>query len=324
MEKTAVIRRPIEQEMTTFREVFDASLQTANPLLREVLGYIRRRNGKMMRPMLTMLAAKSFGALSADVYHAAATMEMLHTASLVHDDVVDESGERRGQPSVNAAYNNKISVLVGDYLLSTALWHASLTRNPDIVQAVSRLGQELSEGEILQLSNIGNADLSETTYYEIIRKKTAALFATCAQLGAMAAGAGPEDVERFRLFGERVGICFQIKDDIFDYYDSPGLGKPTGNDMLEGKLTLPAIHAVNTCGDDAVRELVRKVKEGRVSADEIARLIAFTKEHGGIDYARRAMQRHYEEALALVREVRDEAVRAALEAYAAYVVERTK
>ena len=121
-----------------------------------------------------------------------------------------------------------------------------------------------------------------------------------------------------------MGICFQIKDDIFDYYDSPGLGKPTGNDMLEGKLTLPAIHAVNTCGDDAVRELVRKVKEGRVSADEIARLIAFTKEHGGIDYARRAMQRHYEEALALVRDVRDEAVRAALEAYAAYVVERTK
>ena len=133
MEKTAVIRRPIEQEMTTLREVFDASLQTANPLLREVLGYIRRRNGKMMRPMLTMLAAKSFGALSADVYHAAATMEMLHTASLVHDDVVDESGERRGQPSVNAAYNNKIAVLVGDYLLSTALWHASLTRNPDIM-----------------------------------------------------------------------------------------------------------------------------------------------------------------------------------------------
>ena len=257
MEKIAVIRRPIEKEMTTFREVFDASLETSNPLLKEVLAYIRQRNGKMMRPMLTMLVAKAFGELSSGAYHAAATMEMLHTASLVHDDVVDESNERRGQPSVNSAFNNKISVLVGDYLLSTALHHASLTRNPDIVIAVSCLGQELSEGEILQLSNISNAELSETTYYEIIRKKTAALFATCAQLGAMSSGASAEQVETFRLYGEKVGICFQIKDDIFDYFDSPELGKPTGNDMLEGKLTLPAIHAVNTHGDDRAR--TRKV-----------------------------------------------------------------
>lgn len=324
MEKIAVIRRPIEKEMTTFREVFDASLETSNPLLKEVLAYIRQRNGKMMRPMLTMLVAKAFGELSSGAYHAAATMEMLHTASLVHDDVVDESNERRGQPSVNSAFNNKISVLVGDYLLSTALHHASLTRNPDIVIAVSCLGQELSEGEILQLSNISNAELSETTYYEIIRKKTAALFATCAQLGAMSSGASAEQVETFRLYGEKVGICFQIKDDIFDYFDSPELGKPTGNDMLEGKLTLPAIHAVNTHGDDRARTLVQRVKEGRMSTAEVSELIAFTKEHGGITYAEQAMQRHYEEALALARTVGDADVRAALEAYATYVVDRTK
>ncbi len=324
MEKIAVIRRPIEKEMTTFREVFDASLETSNPLLKEVLAYIRQRNGKMMRPMLTMLVAKAFGELSSGAYHAAATMEMLHTASLVHDDVVDESNERRGQPSVNSAFNNKISVLVGDYLLSTALHHASLTRNPDIVIAVSCLGQELSEGEILQLSNISNAELSEATYYEIIRKKTAALFATCAQLGAMSSGASAEQVETFRLYGEKVGICFQIKDDIFDYFDSPELGKPTGNDMLEGKLTLPAIHAVNTHGDDRARTLVQRVKEGRVSTVEVSELIAFTKEHGGIAYAEQAMQRHYEEALRLARMVGDADVRAALEAYATYVVDRTK
>ena len=323
MEKTAVIRRPIEKEMTTFRQVFDESLETTNPLLREVLFYIRRRNGKMMRPMLTMLVAKSFGELTMETYHAAATMEMLHTASLVHDDVVDESDERRGQPSVNSAYNNKISVLVGDYLLSTSLLHASFTRNPDIVAAVARLGQELSEGEILQLSNISNAELSESTYYDIIRKKTAALFATCAQLGAMSAGAGDEPTERFRLFGEHVGICFQIKDDIFDYFDSPGLGKPTGNDMLEGKLTLPAIYAVNRCGDERILALVRRVKEGRVTPPEVAELIAFTKEHGGIEYARKSMHRYYEEALRIARTVPDADVRAALEAYAAYVVDRT-
>ena len=189
MEKTELIKRPIAQEMLTFREVFDASLNTSNPLLSEILGYIRRRSGKMMRPMLTLLVAKSFGPLSPAAYHAAATLEMLHTASLVHDDVVDESDERRGQPSVNSAYDNKVSVLVGDYLLSTSLHHAALTGDAEIVRVVARLGQDLSEGEILQLSNISSSSLSEDTYYEIIRKKTAVLFATCAQLGAMASGA---------------------------------------------------------------------------------------------------------------------------------------
>lgn len=324
MEKTAVIRRPIEKEIGTFRQVFEESLETTNPLLKEVLTYILRRNGKMMRPMLTMLVAKSFGELSHETYHAAATMEMLHTASLVHDDVVDESDERRGQPSVNSTYNNKISILVGDYLLSTALHHASLTRNPDIIITVARLGQELSEGEILQLSNISNADLSETTYYEIIRKKTAALFATCAQLGALSVGADDVQTKRFRLFGELVGICFQIKDDIFDYYDSSELGKPTGNDMLEGKLTLPAIHAVNNCGNDHIRALVRKVKSCHVSMAEVDELIAFTKDNGGIAYAEQVMRQHYEDALRIAHTVEDADIRTALEAYATYVVNRTK
>lgn len=324
MEKTAIIKYPIEQEMLTFKEVFDASLKTSNPLLKEVLTYIRQRNGKMMRPMLTMLVAKSFGNLSAETYHAAATLEMLHTASLVHDDVVDESDERRGQPSVNSAFNNKISVLVGDYLLSTALHHAALTKDASIVEVVARLGQDLSEGEILQLSNINNELLSEATYYEIIRKKTAVLFATCAQLGAMSAGATPEEVERFRLFGEKVGICFQIKDDIFDYDEHAAIGKPTGNDMLEGKITLPAIYAVNNFADDHVKELVQKVKQGAVSTDEIAELVAFTKAHGGIAYAEQAMRVYSQEAHELLSAVKDADIYAALEAYLSYVVDRTK
>lgn len=324
MEKTELIKRPIAQEMLTFREVFDASLNTSNPLLSEILGYIRRRSGKMMRPMLTLLVAKSFGPLSPAAYHAAATLEMLHTASLVHDDVVDESDERRGQPSVNSAYDNKVSVLVGDYLLSTSLHHAALTGDAEIVRVVARLGQDLSEGEILQLSNISSSSLSEDTYYEIIRKKTAVLFATCAQLGAMASGASAADTERFRLFGEKVGICFQIKDDIFDYYESPELGKPTGNDMLEGKLTLPAIYTVNTSADDHIRDLVKRVKSGHVTHDEIVELIRFTKAHGGIEYAMQAMEKLRREALDLILPVQDDDIRTALEAFLSYVVERTK
>lgn len=322
MEKAALIKQPIEQELVAFKELFDASLKTSNPLLKQVLDYIRRRNGKMMRPILTLLVAKNFGQISEATYHAAATLEMLHTASLVHDDVVDESDERRGQPSVNSAFNNKISVLVGDYLLSTSLHHAALTGYIDIVTAVARLGQDLSEGEILQLSNIDNAALSEPVYYEIIRKKTAVLFATCAQLGAMSAGASPETVERFRLFGEKVGICFQIKDDIFDYYDSRAIGKPTGNDMLEGKLTLPALYAVMNHGNEHIRTLVDRVKKGCVTSEEIAELIAFTKANGGIEYAGQVMEKYRREALALLEDVRDEAIRRSLETYLNYVVDR--
>lgn len=323
MDKTAVIKHPIEQELIEFKEVFDNSLHTSNPLLKEVLSYIRRRNGKMMRPILALLVAKQFGNISPATYHAAATLEMLHTASLVHDDVVDESDERRGQPSVNSAYNNKISVLVGDYLLSTALHHAALTRNIDIVEAVARLGQNLSEGEILQLSNISNEQLSEEVYYEVIRKKTAVLFATCAQVGAMSAGATEEEVEMFRLFGDKIGICFQIKDDIFDYYDNIQIGKPTGNDMLEGKITLPAIYAINNFGNERTAELVRKIKDNRISSAEIAEMVAFTKEHGGIEYAEKVMEEYRQDALQILQYVKDDAIREALTAYLNYVIDRT-
>lgn len=324
MEKTAVIKHPIEGELVEFRQVFDSSLTTSNPLLKEVLTYIRRRNGKMMRPILTLLVAKSFGPVGMDTYHAAATMEMLHTASLVHDDVVDESNERRGQPSVNSAFNNKISVLVGDYLLSTSLFHASQTHNLRIVELVARLGQDLSEGEILQLSNISNEELSEAVYYEVIRKKTAVLFSCCAELGAISAGAGEEEVERFRLFGDKLGICFQIKDDIFDYSDDREIGKPTGNDMLEGKITLPALYAIIHYGNDRTRELVRKIKAGNITPAEIEEMVTFTKAHGGIEYAEKVMEEYRRDALRLLDGVRDLSIREALSAYLSYVIDRNK
>ena len=323
MEKTELIKRPIAQEMLTFREVFDASLNTSNPLLSEILGYIRRRSGKMMRPMLTLLVAKSFGPLSPAAYHAAATLEMLHTASLVHDDVVDESDERRGQASVNAVYDNKVAVLVGDYLLSSSLEQAALTGDAHIVARIAQLGKSLSEGEILQLSNIHTETVSEEAYFTIIRQKTAALFATCAELGAIATGATPEVAATARELGEVIGICFQIRDDIFDYYEQAAIGKPTGNDMAEGKLTLPAIYALNHAADAEMDRLASLVKSGKASPDDIARLVAFTKSAGGIDYAERVMRDYGRRGHELARTLAgDGEVGQALTEYVDYVVER--
>ncbi len=324
MDKLDIIKQPIEGELVELKKRFNSSLETSNPLLKSVLDYIIRRNGKMMRPILTLLVAKEFGKVSSAAYHAGVTLEMLHTASLVHDDVVDESNERRGQSSVNAAYNNKIAVLVGDYLLSTALQHSALTKEVEVVEIISELGRELSEGEILQLSNIDNQELSEAVYFEVIRKKTAALFATCAQLGAMVSGASEEEVERFRLFGEKLGICFQIKDDIFDYFQNQAIGKPTGNDMLEGKLTLPALHVLQNTQDEAMLALIPKVKSLTASPEEIAHLIAFTKDNGGIEYAEEVMMQYKRDALSLLTEVKHEDIRRALIAYLEYVIEREK
>lgn len=324
MDIASVIQAPISAELEDFRQLFARSLSSSNPLLNSVIEHIRQRSGKMMRPMLVLLSAKLCGAVSLAALHAAVALELLHNASLVHDDVVDESGERRGQLSVNAVFNNKVAVLSGDYLLATALVQVALTRNHDIIDVVSTLGQDLADGELLQLSNVGNTDFSESVYFEIIRKKTAVLFAACTKCGALSAGASAEDVEKARLFGEYIGLCFQIKDDIFDYYEDKQIGKPTGNDMHEGKLTLPVLHVLNSTGDEEARAIALRVKSGTASADEIGRLVAFTKENGGIEYAERVMRDYREKAFALLPTTADTAVRQSLEAYLNYVVERQK
>ena len=243
-----------------------------------------------MRPMLILLMAKNFGQVSAVTQHAAVGLELLHTASLVHDDVVDESTERRGQASVNATYDNKVAVLVGDFILSTALLHVSKTGHQRIVEYLAELGRTLAAGEILQLSNIQNQEFSEDVYYQIIKNKTAALFEACAAIGALSAGADADAVAQAGRFGQNLGIMFQIRDDIFDYYDSAEIGKPTGNDMAEGKLTLPVLYALNTNPMDSMLTLARKVKEGTVNHDEIAVLVEVTKLSGGIAYAEQRMQ----------------------------------
>lgn len=278
-----------------------------------------------MRPMLILLIAKNYGGISSVTQHSAVGLELLHTASLVHDDVVDESKERRGQASVNAEYNNKVAVLVGDYVLSTALLNVALTNNTHIVQSLAELGRTLSNGEILQLSNIQNSEFSEEVYYEVIKMKTAALFEACCEIGAMSANATEEDLEKAKTFGRNLGIIFQIRDDIFDYYDSKEIGKPTGNDMSEGKLTLPVLYALNSTHDAEMEEIARKVKRGDVTRDEIALLVDFTKANGGIEYAERKMLELRNKCLEYIdsESVSDE-IRTSLTSYIDYVIQRKK
>lgn len=324
MDYLSVIKQPVQAELADFIELFNHSLTHEDGMLGSALEHIRRRAGKRMRPMLILLMAKSYGHVTDVTQNAAVGLELLHTASLVHDDVVDESGERRGQASVNATYDNKVAVLVGDYILSTALLHVSFTHSEDIVRYLAELGRTLSDGEILQLSNIGRREISEEVYYEVIRQKTAALFEACAGIGVLSAGATGDDFEKARTFGRNLGIIFQIRDDIFDYYDSPEIGKPTGNDMLEGKLTLPAIYAVNNGGDKAMLELAYKVKEQSVTQEEIDTLVEYTKSHGGIEYAEQRMEELRLKCMEYIENaVKDEEIKRALTAYLDFVIQRT-
>lgn len=330
MDYLSTIKQPIEAELTGFIELFNSSLSHEDGMLGSALEHIRKRAGKRMRPMLILLMAKNFGQVTEVTQHAAVGLELLHTASLVHDDVVDESRERRGQASVNATYDNKVAVLVGDYILSTALLHVAHTGSQQIVAYLAELGRTLSNGEILQLTNIGRKDISEDVYYDVIKQKTAALFEACCAMGALSAGASDDDIAKAKKFGQNLGVIFQIRDDIFDYYDSPQIGKPTGNDMAEGKLTLPVIYALNSTRDEAMTALAFKVKDHAATQDEIARLVAFAKEKGGIDYAERRMEELHAEAVALLDIIskddspEKQAVKRALLAYLDFVIKREK
>lgn len=323
MDYLSLIKQPIEAELADFVDLFNKSLQHSDGLLSQALDHIRMRSGKRMRPMLILLMTKNFGKISAVTQHSAVGLELLHTASLVHDDVVDESAERRGQASVNATYNNKVAVLVGDYILSTALLHVSYSHSEDIVRYLAELGRTLSNGEILQLNSVSNEEISEDVYYQVIKQKTAALFEACAGIGAMSAGASEMQIAEAKRFGQNLGIIFQIRDDIFDYYDCKDIGKPTGNDMLEGKLTLPVIHALKSTGDNEMLTLARKVKARDIKQEEINRLVEFTKANGGIEYADKCMWDYHADCMSFLDAyVKDKAVYDALKAYLDFVIER--
>lgn len=323
MDYLSIIKHPIEAELADFVSLFNQSLSHEDGLLGSALEHIRKRAGKRLRPILILLMARNFGQITDVTQNAAVGLELLHTASLVHDDVVDESEERRGQASVNATYDNKVAVLVGDYILSTALLCVARTHSEQIVTYLAELGRTLSDGEILQLSNIGRKDISEDVYYDVIKQKTAALFEACAGIGALSSGASEDDVMAAKQFGQNLGIIFQIRDDIFDYYDSKEIGKPTGNDMAEGKLTLPVIHAVNNGGDEDMKRLALKVKDHSVTAEEIASLVDYTKRMGGIEYAEKRMWEFHAEAQRFLDErVGQQEIKEALQAYLDFVIKR--
>ena len=319
------IRRPIEAEMSRFNALYDESMSHADDgMLNNALGYIRQRSGKRMRPMLTILMAKNFGMVSDKTYLTAVGLELLHTASLVHDDVVDEADCRRGQSSINNVYGNKSAVLIGDYILSTALLNVAKTGCTKIMECLSELGRTLANGEIMQLTANGSEDISEEAYYSIIEQKTAALFEACCEMGAMSVNAAAEDIEEAKKFGRILGTIFQIRDDIFDYYELSQLGKPTGNDMAEGKLTLPAIHILLTTDNAEMFAIAQRVKALEATKEEIAKLIDFTKKNGGVEYAENVMYRLHDEARKFIdSRVGNESIKLSLTAYLDYSIKRT-
>ena len=318
------ITRPIEKEMAMFNSYFESQFKSDLPLLDSALRYVNEGTGKKMRPILLLLVAKYLGNVNIKMLASASAMEMLHTASLLHDDVIDESDKRRGRPSVNVAYNNSIAVLVGDYILSQSLNNAATTRDYRIVEELSILGKALTRGELMQLDLQRNGSYSEENYISVIKYKTASLFVCCCACAVYSADADTEMLERFKKFGENIGICFQIKDDLFDYY-SNDVGKPTGSDMREGKITLPALYVLENSNNPMLEPIRAKLTASQfLDENEIGQLIRISIEEGGIVYAENMIERYRSEALALLPEDISDELREALTAYIDYVIKRDK
>lgn len=322
MNSLEALQKPVADLLEQYKQQFDATLQSDNALLQQALDHLLQKKGKLVRPTLVFLSASLFGKVNQKVYDVALALELLHTASLVHDDVVDESDRRRGQASVNALMTNQIAVLVGDFVLSRALHHAAQTGDAKVVDVVANLGETLADGELLQLANLDADKLDEASYYMVVRKKTSSLFAVAAQLGVLVSGGSEEQAERMRRFGHLVGTCFQLKDDIFDYDNKTDVGKPAGNDMKEGKLTLPVIHVVNKTNNEEMLSKALKVRRGVATKQDIDELVAFTIENGGIEYAYWAMNEFRMMADGLIEESRDPDIAESLHSLVSFVAER--
>ena len=307
--------------MEQFREAFRKTLYSDNPLLEQAVEHLLKAPGKQLRPLLVLLAARMVGEVNEKVIRVALALEMLHTASLVHDDVVDESDRRRGLPSVNALLSNQVAVLAGDFVLSKALECAAETEDVRVVRYIAQLGQSLADGELLQLDSQDSEVLSEAVYFDIIGRKTASLFSLCARLGAMMAGGTEAEAERLAQYGKLIGICFQLRDDVFDY-GTAEVGKPLGNDMKEGKLTLPTIYAVVHSDDASMRELALKIRRREASAEEMHQLMDFTVSQGGLEYAQWHMKDMQGMADGLIDDTRNPSITEALHLLTAFVAER--
>ena len=316
------IKRPIQEELQLFEKTFVESLQSDNSLLLSVNEHIRQGNGKQLRPILVLLCAKICGKISQQTIESAVALELLHTASLIHDDVVDDTFERRGRKSVHAQWNNKIAVLSGDYMLSNALHYATRTKNIRVLELISNVGLQLSDGELLQLINTEQSKIREEDYFNIIRKKTALLFSTCTEIGALSVGAASDVQEHLRNYGEYLGICFQLKDDIFDYYEDTNIGKPTGNDIRDGKITLPLIYALQNTSGKERDEIFATIQRKNFSAENVHRILRFAHENGGIAYAKEQMERYKKKAIEEINGFGDNEIKDSLLASAEFILAR--
>ncbi len=324
MNSIAKIKAPIAEELSVFEHKFRAALKTDVPLLNNVIHYIVKRKGKQMRPMFVFLSANVFGPTNDSTFRAASLIELLHTATLVHDDVVDDSNLRRGFFSLNALWKNKIAVLVGDYLLSTGLQLAVNNNEFQLLRVVSEAVQRMSEGELLQMEKARKMDIDEATYFTIINHKTAALIAACCEAGALSAGADEKSVQSMKEFGTHVGIAFQIKDDLFDYGDGAGIGKPTGIDIKERKITLPLIHAISTASRSDRKWLVKTVKHHHNNPQKVKEVVDFVLKTEGIQRAIDAMNEHKSAALNILNNFDPSPARNALEELVKFSTERKK
>jgi octaprenyl-diphosphate synthase len=318
------IKYPIKEEMKLFEKKFKNSLQSKVPLLDRIMHYIIKRKGKQMRPMFVFLTSKMFGEMNEKCYRAASLIELLHTATLVHDDVVDEANLRRGYFSVNALWKNKIAVLVGDFLLSKGLLLSVENEDFDLLKIVSSAVKDMSEGELLQIEKARRLDIKEEIYFEIIRKKTAVLISSCCACGASAMNESEETIEKLAFFGEKVGIAFQIKDDLFDYTQSKLIGKPTGIDIREQKMTLPLIYTLNTVDKKTRKEIINTVKNHYKDDEKVAELIQLVQETGGLEYAEKVMLEYQKEALMLLESFPENEARKSLQKLVKYVIDREK
>ena len=318
------IQRPIAAEMLAFEPHFREAMRSKAALLDRIMHYIVKRKGKQMRPMFTLLSARLFGPVTESAFTAASLIELLHTATLVHDDVVDGSSLRRGFFSINALWKNKIAVLVGDYLLSRGLLLAVDKGEFELLRIVSHAVREMSEGELLQLEKSRSLNFDEEVYFTIIRQKTASLIAACCASGASAAGRTTEEVDRMRRFGELTGIAFQIKDDLFDYGNGLEIGKPSGLDIKEKKLTLPLIHALQRVSAADRRWMVNAVKNRNEDDKAVAKVIDMVRQAGGITHAHQRMLAYRDEALAVLHTFPRNEARDGLEGLVQLTVERTK
>lgn len=305
MVTTKILKNNISEDLKALNQLIERSLECPNSFMQEIIMMYLKSKGKQIRPILVILSAKTFGSVNENVINAAAAIELLHNASLIHDDVVDDSKKRRGLPTINSIWDNSVAVLVGDFFVSNALQCAIKVGDMRIINSISELSKELALGEINQINNARTHNIDEDIYFDIINKKTASLFMSCIEVGGYAVNATTEQIAPLKHFAELLGLCFQIKDDIFDYFEEKNIGKPTGNDLREGKITLPLIYALTNNNGEENDAMIQLTRKDELTTDEIATLINYAKDKGGIEYSYQKMQELRNQAINIIAEYKN-------------------